>query len=234
MTASQVRTAGAGLDARPGAPEAVPASVSDAEERLFWTLMGKFEKQALEHYRAELPALATAEKERFVTAVESLVADDVLPADGDLAEPIERLLRAARNGDPVSTLIVQGLTLERLGQAIYRLASGSEAVSAESRRLVGWGLAASESVTSQVPAEITARVGTHETLYAVFASATHDVLGALDAVGEPVDRIFGERFHLRFADVISEFAADLIGVCVDLGMQRRKVVAQLAGAVMGL
>lgn len=206
----------------------------DPQERLFWTLMRRFETRGLEHYRAQLPALATAEKEDYVAEVARLGADHELPAESGLAEPIERLLRTAENSDPASTLIIQGLTLEHLGQAIYRLASGSPAVSAESKRLVLRGYAASESVTARVPAEIAARIGTGETLYAAFARLSHDVLGALDSVGEPVDRVFGERFRLRFADVISEFAADLIGVSVALGMQRRKVVAQLAGACMGL
>jgi uncharacterized protein YfiM (DUF2279 family) len=60
------------------------------------------------------------------------------------------------------------------------------------------------------------------------------VLGALDGLADPVDRVFGERFGLRFADVMGEFTADLISTCTALGMQRRKVVAQLAGAAMGI
>ncbi len=71
-------------------------------------------------------------------------------------------------------------------------------------------------------------------LYAVFADTSEHVLAALDALAEPVDEVFGERFGLRFADVMGEFAAGLVTACTALGMQRRKVVAHLAGACMGL
>jgi uncharacterized protein YfiM (DUF2279 family) len=67
----------------------------------------------------------------------------------------------------------------------------------------------------------------------VFAEESHEVLGAMDALAEPVDEVFGQHFGLRFADVMGEFVADLIGACTALGMQRRKVVAHLAGASMG-
>ena len=67
-----------------------------------------------------------------------------------------------------------------------------------------------------------------------FAAVSYDVLSALDGLTDPVDRVFGERFGLRFADVMGEFTADLIGACTTLGMQRRKVVAHLAGAAMGV
>jgi uncharacterized protein YfiM (DUF2279 family) len=89
-------------------------------------------------------------------------------------------------------------------------------------------------VTIEASTEIAERVGTHEQLYAVFADVSQEVMAALDALAEPVDEVFGERFGLRFADVMGELAAGLITACTALGMQRRKVVAHLAGACMGL
>jgi hypothetical protein len=89
-------------------------------------------------------------------------------------------------------------------------------------------------VTTAAAAEIAERVGTHERLYVVFVEESEDVMGLLDALAEPVDTIFGERFGLRFADVMGEFAAGLITACTGLGMQRRKVVGHLAGACMGI
>jgi hypothetical protein len=208
--------------------------ITDESEVLFWTLLRKFETQTLEHYRAHAPLLATADKERLVVLLSAAGCGDEALAASELAQPIETLLRCARNTDQASTLIVQGLLLERLGQAIYRLAAKTDRASEESQSLARFALAASEAVSELVSPEIARHVGTHETLYVQFATVSHDVLGTLDAVGEPVDRIFGSRFGLRFAEVVGEFAADLVGTCTELGMQRRKVVAQLAGASMGL
>jgi hypothetical protein len=131
-------------------------------------------------------------------------------------------------------LIVQGLVLEHLGQAIYRVAKDTERASMASRTLAVAARAASVSVTTQASAEIAEHVGTHERLYPVFAEVSQEVMAAFDALAESVDEVFGERFGLRFADVLGEFAAGLITACTALGLQRRKVVAHLAGACMGL
>ena len=130
---------------------------------------------------------------------------------------------------------MQGLVLEHLGQAIYRIVSGtSRTVSDASRRLAAEGRTASQGVTAAAAVRIPARIGSGEVLYAAFASASYDVLSTLDGLADPVDQVFGERFGLGFADVMGEFIADLIGACTALGMQRRKVVAHLAGAAMGI
>jgi hypothetical protein len=213
--------------------EDVPPPV-DRTEILLWALMHEFERLALERYTAHTPALATVEKRRFVARLDSLETNEAPLAASVLGAPVEELLARARSTDAVSALIVQGLVLEHLGQAIYRLAADTERASQPSRTLAAAGHAASVSVTTRASAEIAERVGTHERLYATFADVSQDVLAALDALAEPVDEVFGERFGLRFADVMGEFAAGLITACTALGMQRRKVVAHLAGACMGV
>lgn len=207
----------------------------DCTEQLLWTLMRKFERLALDRYCALAPMLATAEKRRFVAWLEELEGDDEALAASELARPAEELLeRAGRAGGEIAVLIVQGLILEHLAQAIYRIAAGTERASASFRELGAAGRTASASTIAAASARIAERLGTHETLYAVFADVSHDTLGALDALAEPVDHVFGERFGLRFAELMGEFVADLITACTALGMQRRKVVAHLAGACMGL
>lgn len=217
----------------PGAEAAGDRPV-DRAELLLWALMHEFERLALDCYTAHVPSLATTDKRCFVARLDALAADSTPLAASELARPVDELLVRARSADAVSTLIVQGLVLEHLGQAIYRVARDTERASAASRAFAAAGRAASVSVSAAVSAEITERVGTHERLYAVFADVSHEVIGALDALAEPVDHIFGERFGLRFADVLGEFAAGLVTACTALGMQRRKVVAHLAGACMGL
>jgi len=210
------------------------AHLSDPVERLLWTLMAEFERPALERYTTCAPTLATAEKQRFLARLASLGLDERALAASELAAPAKNLLAHAPSEGEVPVLIVQGLVLEHLGQAVYRIARSSSRVSNATRDLAASGLAASLSVTAAATARLAERVGTGDTLYPVFADISHEVIGALDALAEPVDRTFGERFGLRFADVMGEFVADLIGACTALGMQRRKVVAQLACASMGL
>jgi hypothetical protein len=212
----------------------LPSPSVDGTELLLWVLMHKFERLALERYTAYAPALATIEKRSFVARLGAIATDETALAASALATPVEELLAHARSTDAVSALIVQGLVLEHLGQAIYRVAKDAGRVSRPSQDLAAAGLAASISVTTEASVQIAERVGTHERLYPVFAEMSQTVLAALDAIAEPVDEIFGERFGLRFADVMGEFAAGLISACTALGMQRRKVVGHLAGACMGL
>jgi len=224
---------GARVAPSPGAAASLERPVERAE-LILWALMEKFERLAIDRYARFAPRLATDEKRRFCARLDALVVDPEPLATSELAGPVEELLARARSADEIATLIVQGLVLENLGQAIYRVAAHTERASAVSRDVAEEGRAACASVTVVAAARIAELVGTHERLYASFADGSYDVLGALDALAEPVDLVFGERYGLRFADVLGEFAADLITTCTALGLQRRKVVAHLAGACMGL
>jgi len=209
--------------------------VTDADERVFWTLMCRFERLALDRYLTHAPALATPGKREFVATIAELDGPDADLAAHGLAGPTDALLAAATSPDEVTTLIVQGVILERLAQAIYGIVVTTERTVGEaSRALARTGRAASESVTALVPSRLGARVADAAALWTAFAAASNDVLAALDGLADPVDGVFGVRFGLRFAEVMGEFTADMVGVCTDLGMPRRKVVAHLAGAAMGL
>jgi hypothetical protein len=211
-----------------------PARAMDPAERLFWTLMRRFEVLALERYVATIPALATEAKRVFVETMVAMDGDEAALAGHELAAPTEALLSAARSPDDLATLIVQGLVLERLGQAIYGIVATTErGVRESSRELAGAGHAASATVTALVPQHLGARTD-DVTLWSSFADASYEVVAALDGLADPIDRTFGDRFGLRFADVMGEFTADLISACTELGMPRRKVVAHLAGAAMGI
>jgi hypothetical protein len=209
-------------------------SIVDRTELLLWALMRRFERLALEGYSAHSPTLATPEKRDFVARLEAVPADEEALAASELGGPVEHLLARARSADEVAVLIAQGLVLEQLGRAIYRVAEGTDRASSATRALAAAGGVASASVTAAASARIARHVGTAEQLYPVFADRSHDLIAALDALAEPVDRVFAGRFGLRFADVMGEFAAELITAATALGMQRRKVVAHLAGACMGI
>jgi len=197
--------------------------------------MRRFEALAVDRYAAHAPALLAEAKRRFVERL-AFAADETPLAGGPLAQPTAVLLARATSADEPTTLLLHGLVLENLRQAIYRLVGGGTvgAVSDASRRLDADGLAAIEAVMAAAAARIPERLGGGDGLYATFAAASHDLLAALEAFADPVDRVFGERFGLHFTDVMGEFTADLVGACTALGMQRRKVVAHLAGAAMGI
>jgi hypothetical protein len=196
--------------------------------------MRRFEVPALARYRSHAPTLATVEKTRFVEALSAMEPRDDLLAAHELAAPTETLLSRADATDEASTLIIEGLVLERLRLSIYRIAAGIERVSDGSRALAAAGERVSGAVSAVAAQRIGVSLGTGEALFAVFAPKSHAVIGALDAIAEPVDRTFGERFGLRFGEVMGEFTAELIGACTELGMQRRKVVGHLTSACMGL
>lgn len=206
----------------------------DADERLLWALMSRFERLALERYAALVPELATGEKRAFVARLDAIATDAGALEASPLAAPVDALLAHAQSADEVAVLLVQGLVLERLGQAIYRIAEQSTRASEATRSLAATGLAASHGVTTAAAQRIAQQIGSGDPLYAVFIDRTHDVVAVLDALADPVDRVFGERFGLRFADLMGEFVADLTTACTALGMQRRKVVAHLAAACMGM
>jgi hypothetical protein len=223
-----------GTAARRAVLAASPATrPSNPTELLLWSLMDEFERLALDRYATYSAGLATAEKKHFVALLAALELPEQALAKSILGRPADALLAHARTRDEVSALVVQGLVLEHMGQAIYRIAQGSERASEPSRALAASGLAASQSVIAAAQARLATRVGTGDALWAIFAEVSHDALGAMDALAEPVDQVFAAHFGLRFSEIMGEFVADLIGSCTALGMQRRKVVGHLAGASMG-
>src|SRR5262249_40900642 len=118
----------------PHAGDCAPAEpLVDPTELLLWAFMRKFERLALECYALHAPALATVEKRRFVARLDALETDEAALAASPLAAAADELLARARSTDAVSVLIVQGLVLEHLGQAIYRVADDVQPVGVPSR-----------------------------------------------------------------------------------------------------
>jgi hypothetical protein len=140
---------------------------------------------------------------------------------------------AGRRGDDVSVLVVQGLVLEPLRRAVYARLEQASGVSAHCRTLAAQLGRVSEAAASTVPGLFAGRVAA-PSRFTCFVEASNEVLHRLDALGEGVDRVFGDRFQLRFSDVVGEYVSDLVPTCTRLGMERRKVLAHLAGALMGL
>src|SRR5262245_41743446 len=110
--------------------------------------MRRFESLAVDRYATHAPALLLDAKRAFVAELESSAADDAALAASALDRPIGVLLGRAQSPDEAATLLVQGLVLESLAQAIYRLVAGKDRdVSETSRMRAAGGLAASQAVS---------------------------------------------------------------------------------------
>lgn len=203
-------------------------------EDLFWEILREFEDLALVQYQAAVPALATGAKRELVARLRARAPGTACLDASILAGPVRDVLAEARSTDVTRTLCVQGLVLENLAQAIYGAVGENRHVSDESRQLARLALAASESVTVQVPSLLTARFVDGEQLFAQFAEQSHGILTRFDAVGDGVDRTFAEPFGMQFKDIAGAFVARLVPVCTDMGMLRRRVVSHLAASFMGL
>ncbi len=201
-------------------------------ERLLWTVLRRLETLGLEQYEQFVPALATPAKRSLVERLRNEVPTDEALTGQELEEPVRDLCAAALSDSALATLCVQGLTLERLGQAIYSRLLTSPGAGPLSRHLAELGGAAAGQTIALALSELQQRSST-ENLLAGYCDATEPVLACFDALGEAGDRALGPHFGLRFIDVLTDVATELIGNCVQLGMNRRKLVCHLTAAFMG-
>jgi hypothetical protein len=208
----------------------------DADELLIWTIMRTFEVQASAQYVAHVPQLATPEKRRVGPALLDLAGDDGPLEASTLGASMKALVASASEAaHEGAVLVVQGLILERVRQVVYATLERVERISERSRAIARSLEGVSRTTVARAPelfAAAYARQG--QAPFALFTEASDDVLGRLDAVGEGVDEVFGDRFDLRFAEIVGDFVAELVPACVRLGMERRKVMSHLAGALMGI
>ena len=207
----------------------------DAEEVLLWTVMRTFEVQAAAQYHAYAPRLAPA-KAGICPALLRIARDDRPLEESVLAPTMNALVESAGEvRDEGTLLVIQGLVLERVRQVVYATVAGLAGVPERSRALARALEPPSAAIVAHAPALFAAACAAGgRSPFAFFVEASDDVLHKLDAVGEGVDEVFAEPFGLRFADIVGDFVADLVPACVELGMERRKVMSHLAGALMGI
>ncbi len=203
-------------------------------EYLLWTILRSFETLALTQYERNAAVLATAEKKDLVNLLISQVPTDEAFEGTDLAVPIKNLMVSATGADQQHTLIVQGLLLEVLGRTIYRMFQAKEMFSTTTSTLCNTGLAAGKSINREIRRLISEKIGMGEQLFQAFVTVSRPVIINLDTLGERLDKHFNERFGISFADLMGEFVAELIPTCVELGMERRKIVGYLTSVLMGI
>jgi hypothetical protein len=209
------------------------SAILDKDEQLMWGVLARLESLALAKYRKDVPELATPEKEAVVRTLQQGAPDNGPVDSSPLGPPIHDLLEAASMPGQADTLIVQGLLLERLGQIIYKVLGSHQTVSSATRSLATSGWSACTTVIGLATQRLRTIVGEGDVLFDVFSTVSESVLGRLDSLGTCVDELFGKRFGLTFAEVLGDFTAELLPACVELGMNRRKLICHLAGAFMG-
>ena len=203
-------------------------------ELLLWTILRSFESLALKQYEQNVPALATVEKKELVNLLMSQVPTDTAIESTALSQPVKDLLSAAKSNTEINTLIIQGLILEVLGQTIYQTIIDSETFTAYTKNLSEVGLKARTSIKAETKKLITEKIGTGDELYQVFLTISRPVILKLDVLGESLDHYFSEKFGISFSDLMGEFVAELLATCMDLGIERRKIVSYLTSTLMGI
>ncbi len=216
------------------APATANAALSNRElQDALFSMMKGFEDLAACVYLRDAPTLNVPQKQQLVAQLAARVKDDRALQSTPLASPVARLLAQVAQQSH-GALLVQGLVLEQLGRVIYERITQSDAADADSKTLASMGVASATAVLEQVPALIAARIGTGDTLFAAFVDASTAVLSQLDQLGEGVDAVFGERFGISFADLMGDLTSELLPMCTGLGIERRKLVIHLTGALMHL
>ena len=213
-------------------PPTRPLGVLTPPERLLWTVLRKLEDLALDRYERFVPALATPAKRTLVGRLRDEVPTDEALEGQELEGPVRDLCSAASTDSALAILCVQGLTLERLGQALYTRLATSPGAGPLSRHLADLGGEAAGASIALAIAELQRHASTDD-LLAAYCAATRPVLACFDALGDSGDRVLGPHFGLRFIDVLADVATELIDDCVHLGMDRRKLVCHLTAAFMG-
>jgi len=206
----------------------------DRSEALLWTILARFESLAVKQYAVSAPALLTPEKERAMALLRTRVQTDEYLTGTALEAPIAAVLASVMGAREARVLIAQGLFLEAIGQAIYRNFGEKAATSDATRMLCAGGCAASARALAIVPGLLRSRIGEGEVLLQAIVSEAGPLLRSLDDLGDGIDAAFHDRFGVSFADLMGDVAAELIAMCPELGIDRRKFIAFLTSALMGM
>ena len=211
----------------------VKATINKSE-LLLWTILRNFELLALRQYEKNVADLATVEKRELVELLNSQVSSNEALEEAQLDLPINDLLKSATGPDEIHTLIVQGLLLETLGKTIYQIFEQNNVLSFPTRSLCRRGLLAGSSIKDKILKLIPKKAGIGEQLFQTFVTISRPVIMRLDTLGERMDKHISEYFGVSFADLMGEFVAELVPLCVELGVERRKIISHLTGALMGI
>ena len=197
-------------------------------EQTFWSVMKQLEVLAVSQYKKFIPELSATRKEIFLQNVPSQKSS----TDDQLSSAVERLVEVATKNSRLDTLLLQGFTLELMGQAIYRAIQNVSSVNENSHLLAEQAYTASQDVLQQVLSILRKENLVGDSGFKAFVSATQDVFGALDSMGTLIDETFAGQSQFRFDDILADAVAELLKYGADLGMDRKKLLRQLTSSLM--
>lgn len=204
-----------------------------ARDPRFWNLMGCFERQAIAQYRARVNDLPLLAKEACLRELHALATPSQALPKGALGDTMGALLDATDALEGRATILAaQGLVLEQVRRSVYAAVSESPAAGPPTRELALAASIASAEVSSRCAA-LFAREVVPEARFTCLVEASDALLRHIDALGEEIDATFGDIYAVRFSQVVGDFVAELVTSCTSLGMERRKVLGHLSGALMG-
>ncbi len=198
-------------------------------EQTFWSGMKQLEDLAVSQYKKFVPELNISGKQKFLQNNSSAPND---LNDDRFATEIGRLIQIATKHSRVDSLLLQGLSLELLGQSIYKAVLNTPSLSDNSHTLAKEAELASQEVFNQILSILRKENLVGDSLFKSFVSATQDVFGQLDSMGSLIDETFSDHSQLKFDDVLADAVTELLKYGSQLGMDRRKLLRQLTSALM--
>ena len=215
-----------------------PFSSKDLE-CLLLTSIYQFENLALGLYQKYVPELNVEGKKHLVQLLSKHINLELLN-QSSLGSPLNELLQVAKGENALKVLVQQGLILEPLGQAIYKILGDKTyneekaVISPQSYEILTLGLKVSRKITEEIPRVFkNVMLNTSESIFEIFTENSSDLLSKLEDLSEAIDEIFGEPFGLQFSDLVGEFTSEILPLCMELNMNRRKLVCHLTSAFMG-
>lgn len=194
--------------------------------------MRQLEDLAVRQYKKYIPELDPVKKQRFLRNIESKFPSQENSSSERLSSAIGQLVQTATKNSRLDTLLLQGLSLELLGQAIYKAIINTASLSEDSRQLAEEADGASQEILDQVLSILRKDGLVGDSLFKSFISATQDVFGQLDSMGSLIDQTFSGQSQLTFDEVLADAVTELLKHGTELGMDRKKLLRQLTSALM--
>lgn len=197
-------------------------------ERTFWSMMKQLEELAVTQYKKYVPELDASKKVKFLNQIQT----QQISSSNELSTAVLHLVQAATKSSKQDALLLQGFSLELLGQAIYKAIQNTSSLNPLSHQFAEQGNAASHEILNQVLSILKKENLVGDLLFKAFVSATQDVFGELDAMASLIDETFASQSTVKFDDVLADAVTELLKHGTELGMDRKKLLRQLTSSLM--
>lgn len=203
------------------------------EERRLWKVLQSFESLAICQYEANVPAIDTTQKRELLHMLDDQIGVEQSFDPYELDVPIKNLLKAATICGECEVLIMQGLILELLAKALYEAIEPNEGISIARLNLCSAGITASKAVSRQV-LQCLATNNNRQQFERIFMTVSKPLFLSFSLISEDLDIYIGSKLGMSFTDVLADFVSELVPICSNLGIERRKTMGYLTNVLMGI